>query len=132
MTTTFTAAFDISSWEEETYDEAPGARLLLIRVGKTFTGEVVGTSTTTLAAAISEASDADAGYGGVERLDVEVAGVGAGTLVLRHAAISSAEGASMEVVVVPGTGTGDLAGATGTAHVDRHDDGSHTFALTLD
>jgi hypothetical protein len=132
MTTTFTAAFDISSWEEETYDEAPGARLFLIRVGKTFTGEVTGTSTTTLAAAISEASDADAGYGGVERLHVEVAGRGGGTLVLRHAAISSADGASMEVVVVPGTGTGGLAGARGTAHIDRHDDGSHTFTLTLE
>jgi hypothetical protein len=132
MTTTVSAEFDISSWEEETFDEAPGARLFLIRVGKTFRGDVVGTSTTTLAAAISDAADTDAGYGGVERLDVEVASLGKGTLVLRHAAISSADAASMDVVVVPGTGTGELEGLSGTAHIDVDADGGHTLTLSLE
>lgn len=132
MPTTITATFDLDSWEEETFDDAPGARLFLIRVGKTYRGDVAGTSRTTLASAISTASDADAGYGGVERMEVSVAGRGTGTFVLRHAAIASSAGASMEVLIVPGTGTGELEGITGSAHIDVAEDGTHTFTLQLD
>jgi hypothetical protein len=36
--------------------------------------------------------------------------------------------------VLSGSGTGEMAGLSGTAEITRHDDGSHTFTLeyTLD
>lgn len=47
-------------------------------------------------------------------------------------AAATSESAEASLVVLAGSGTGDLAGMTGSAEITRHEDGSHTFDLDYD
>ncbi|MGC7098578.1 DUF3224 domain-containing protein [Amycolatopsis lurida] len=115
------AAFTVDNWEPSTLDEAEGAELGQVRLSKTFTGAVEGTSTVTMLSAITEASQA---YVAFERFSVSVDGRKGG-FVLQHAAFAD----SYELKILPGSGVGELAGITGSAMVAKHEDGSHTLEL---
>lgn len=53
----------------------------------------------------------------------------AGSFILRHNAFTAAGAGEFEVVVMTSSGTGELIGLSGTAGIDRHEDGSHSFTL---
>jgi hypothetical protein len=130
MTTT-TGRFDLTSWDEEAYDDAEGARLVKVRNTKTFEGGISGTSTTELLQAI--AGDGGAAYVGIERVTAEIDGR-KGTFVLRHSASMTPDGGGdMRVDVVAGSATGDLAGLGGelTITMTPEREHSYTFAYTL-
>jgi hypothetical protein len=130
MTTT-TGRFDLTSWVEDAYDDADGARLLKVRNTKTFEGGISGTSATELLQAI--AGDGGAAYVGMERVAGEIDGR-KGTFVLRHSASMTADGGGdMRVDVVPGSATGDLVGLTGelTITMTPEREHSYSFAYTL-
>jgi hypothetical protein len=130
MTTT-TGRFDLTSWDEEAYDDAEGARLVKVRNTKAFEGGISGTSTTELLQAI--AGDGGAAYVGMERVTAEIDGR-KGTFVFRHSASMTADGGGdMRVDVVPGSATGDLAGLGGELTITMTPDREHsyTFAYTL-
>lgn len=117
--------FEIDSWEEKPYDERDGTKLTRTRVTKTFRGDVEGTSIAELLMAY--VADEGVAYVGLERVVVSVNGR-AGSFVLHHNAGPS--GASWSVV--PGTGTGELAGLAGEATITVGSDGGHSFALDYD
>lgn len=117
--------FEIDNWDETPYDERDGVKLARTRVTKTFRGEVEGTSTAELL--MTYVADEGVAYVGLERITGSVHGQ-AGSFVLHHTAGSS--GASW--TVVPGTGTGKLAGLAGEATITVGSDGGHSFALDYD
>ncbi len=121
-------SFEIDEWEDETFDEQPGAKLGKVRLTKTFAGDVVGTSVVNMLA-VSTPTEGDefqgAAYVAVERVVGSVHGR-AGGFVLTHTA---GEAHGMRVAVVPGSGTGELKGITGEIVISRHEDGSHTYAF---
>ena len=47
MTTT-TGRFDLTSWDEEVFDDAEGAKLVRVSIAKAFEGGLTGTSTAAL------------------------------------------------------------------------------------
>lgn len=120
-----TGTFEIDFWEEGPYDERDGVKLTRTRVTKTFRGEVEGTSTAELL--MTYVADEGVAYVGLERITGSVRGR-AGSFVLHHTAGPS--GASW--TVVPGTGTGELAGLAGEATITIETDGGHSFALDYD
>lgn len=101
-------------------------KLQTVSLAKDFEGGISGTSTARLLQAFSP--DGSAAYVGIERVAAEVDGR-KGTFVLRHTAVGSAEGGSMSVDVVPGSGTGDLAGLTGSLTIAQSAEGEHTYAF---
>jgi hypothetical protein len=123
---TTTGRFDLTQWDEEVYDEVDGVKLQTVRLAKDFEGGISGTSTARLLQAFSP--DGSAAYVGIERVAAEVDGR-KGSFVLRHSAVGSAAGGSMSVDVVPGSGTGDLAGIGGTFTIERSPDGEHTYTF---
>jgi hypothetical protein len=126
MTTT-SGRFDLTSWDEEAYDDAEGARLVKVRNTKTFEGGITGTSTTELLQAIT--GDGGAAYVGIERVAAEIDGR-KGTFVLRHSASMTADGGGdMRVDVVPGSATGDLAGLGGELTITMTPEREHTYAF---
>jgi uncharacterized protein DUF3224 len=127
MTNHASATFDIDSWDQQAYDENEGASLARVRVAKTLHGDVEGTSTTELLMAGSPAGTSRA-YVGIERLAVSVNGR-SGTFVLHHTAIDAPDLQSVAWTVVPGLGTGELAGLSGQATITVEPDGGHTFTL---
>jgi hypothetical protein len=116
------SSFVVDSWHGESYDTEPGAELGRARLTKTFSGDLVGSSTAELLSATTEVGPA--AYVALERIRGSVHGR-SGTFVLHH----SAGAAGAQWTVVLGSGTDDLKGMTGTAEIARHDDGSHTFVL---
>jgi hypothetical protein len=112
------ADFEITAWDEEPE---------LTHVRKRFTGGMEGTSVARLLTAGGEDGQ---GYVASEVVTATIDGR-AGTFVLQHGGIGSTDGAVLFQfgMVVPGTGTGQLAGIGGTAryeHTEQH------ARLTLD
>jgi hypothetical protein len=130
MTTTTTAngTFTLDRWDQQDDDPAAGTTFGHARVTKTFSGDLVGTSTAQLLL-IGIESGVRA-YCGFEQVIGTVA-ERSGTFLLRHTAEGDAHGGWMTWQVVPGSGTGGLAGVSGEGKIDRLPDGSHNYTLTL-
>jgi hypothetical protein len=130
MTTT-TGRFDLTSWDEEAISggtgDAEGTKLVRVRNTKSFAGGIAGTSGAELLQAL--APDGSAAYVGIERVTAEVDGR-RGTFVVRHSAVADAAGGGdFRVDVVPGTGTGGLAGLRGELAIVRSGDGEHSYTF---
>jgi hypothetical protein len=125
MTTT-SGRFDLTSWDEEVFDDAEGARLVRARNTKAFEGGVTGTSATELLQVF--AGESSAAYVAVERVNAAVDGH-KGTFVLRHSALGSATGGDFRVDVVPDSATGELTGLTGTLTIAKSPEGDHTYTF---
>ncbi len=130
MSNRATATFDIDSWDQQPYDEGEGATLARVHVAKTFHGDLEGTSTTELLMAGSPDGTSRA-YVGIERIVGSLHGR-SGTFVLHHTAIAAPGLQSVAWTVVPGMGTGGLAGLSGQAQITNEPDGGHTFTLDYD
>jgi hypothetical protein len=128
MATSAASTFTIDSWDEQPYDEQEGAKLSRTRVTKTFQGDLEGAGTAELLMAIAATAGGMA-YAGFERITGALNGQ-AGSFVLHHNATgSAAAGPSATWTIVPGTGTGVLAGIQGAGAITRQPDGSHAFSL---
>ncbi|HEY2058317.1 DUF3224 domain-containing protein [Amycolatopsis sp. NBC_01480] len=124
MTCIAVATFELDKWDPQAQDEAGGTEFARVAIAKTFTGSVEGSSTVEMLTATNATSRA---YVAFERLSVSVDGR-KGTFVLRHAA--GDEGLSL--VVLDGSGSGELAGLSGTAAITQDEAGHHTFTLSYD
>ena len=122
-----TAAFDVTGWDETPYAEpADGPRLARATVRKTFQGDLEGESVAELLMCQEDPADdgAGAGYVASEVVTGTLAGR-AGTFVVQHGGVVGGGDAPRSFGhVVPGSGTGALAGLTGTvaylADADGH------------
>ena len=116
MTTTTTrtahATMGFSDWQEDPAwgDDAPLPRLAQATVTFAYQGDLEATSTCRYT--LSYGPDGQGSAVGFEAVDGTLHGR-AGTFVLRHDAAFSATGVRYAFAVVPGSGTGELAGLLG-------------------
>jgi len=99
---------------EETPVEWAGGSVNRARWYKTFTGDLSGTSEIEIT--MGKLDTGAMVYVGVERFDVELHGR-KGTFVVMHSSTMLGSDYEMTLKLVPGSGTGDLAGITGTAQI---------------
>lgn len=127
---TITATFELTGWDETTYEEpAEGPKLTRATVRKRFAGPLEGTSVTEL---LTAQGPGGAGYLASERIDGVLDGR-RGTFVLQHGGIDGAAGREAFGAIVPGSGTGELAGLRGTAVYAHDADGARvTVTYELD
>jgi hypothetical protein len=119
----FTQAFEITQWDQATYDETGKIQLARATVGKTFTGgELEGTSSAELL--MAGTADGPAAYTAVERFTGTLAGR-EGTFVMVHGATADQTSSSGKIVAADG----DLTGLTG-AITYEHDE--HGARVTVD
>ncbi len=116
-------AFTITRWDQVPFDEpAEGPALTRAEVDKTYSGALDATSVAQLVLC------GELSYSAVERVTGTLDGR-AGSFVLAHGATGGVGAADAAPgVVVPGSGTGALAGITGTAEF-RHDDQGARLSL---
>ncbi|WP_439679967.1 DUF3224 domain-containing protein [Embleya sp. MST-111070] len=126
MGTTATGTFDLTSFQPEAIDEAPGAALGRVTITKVFTGDLAGESTVHMSS-VMDVEGAPAAYVAVERFTGELTGR-KGSFVFLHCAPGTA-GEELTIRVVAGTGTDELAGITGSLDITRTEDGGHTYVL---
>jgi len=130
MTSRARAPFILDSWDPETIEDGPGAALGRVRITKTFSGDIEGTSVVEMLTAVSTV-EGSAAYVAFERVTGTLAGR-SGTFVLHHTATSSAGEQSGSWTVVPDSATGDLTGLSGKGDITIGPDGAHTFLLDYD
>jgi hypothetical protein len=118
------SAFTIDKWEGAPADWH-GAQLQRTEATKTFTGELAGTSA--LEAVMLGVGENVSAYVAVERLEVEFDGL-KGSFCLLHSATANGDENEMNLTILPGSGTGDLVGLSGTAKILP----GHTFSLEYD
>lgn len=123
--------FEVTNWHAaEPWDDPGDGEPTLGRatVDKTFTGAIDGTSVAELLTAQGEHGEA---YCAVEKFEGIVDGL-AGSFVLEH---GGHRAAGVEPVsfgfIVRGSGTGELAGITGTANY-RHDESGAVLTLSYE
>lgn len=122
-----TAEFTVTGWEQAAYDEPEeGLPRSRATVTKTFTGGIEGTSSAEVLIC------GEAAYAAQERFTGRI-GERAGTLVVQHGAVTGEppgpDGRPVSRgTVVPGSGTGGLAGIAG-AVTFRHDEAGAVFTL---
>jgi hypothetical protein len=112
MRTTATATFAISGWDEDVYAELGGeSKLTKAEVTQTFSGDIEGEGSVTWLMAYT--SEKAAEYVGIQRVDGALGGK-QGTFLLTTSGAYDGSVAKGTWTVVAGSGTGDLAGLTGT------------------
>lgn len=123
----FTATFEITGWDENTYDEpAEGPKLTRATVHKTFHGDLEGTSVTEM---LTAQGDGGRGYLASERFEGTISGLH-GTVVFQHSGLDDGHALGSFGNVVPGSGTGGLAGTSGELRY-VHDETGATVSLVL-
>ena len=118
------ATFKIVSWDEEPFDEPEdGPKLTRAHVTKSFHGDLSGTGN--LMYVMVHLDSGGALFIGFEKV-VGSLGGRTGSFVLLHTGSYDGEEATAEYEVVPGSGTNELAGLSGTGgfsagHAEEHD-----------
>ena len=95
----------------------------LLSIDKQFAGDLVGSSEGQMLA--TDAVEGSAGYVALERVRGALAGR-EGSFVLQHRGIMDRGAPSLDVFVVPDSGTDELAGLTGTMRI-TNDGGTHGY-----
>jgi hypothetical protein len=119
-------SFDVSL-KFETYDDAPGAALARATGEKTFRGDLEATSHLEMLSARNARSGA---YVAIERITGKLGGK-TGTFVVHHLGVGERGVQSLDIRVVPDSGTGELVGLRGSMTIDIRD-GKHFYRMEYD
>ena len=124
-----TGRFEITAWEEATYDEpAEGPKLARATVRKTFRGELAGESSAELL--LCGDDEGGIAYTALERVVGRV-GDRSGSFLLLHSAMRGGDMTRSHGRVVPDSGTGELRGLRGEVEI-THDEQGAVFVLDYD
>ena len=105
--------FDVTITPQESAPDAAVARMLLY---KEFHGDLEAVANGEMLAAHEPLTGAGV-YVAIDRVAGTLHGKG-GSFLMAHRGIRNAEGQSLDVAIVPGSGTGQLTGITGTIGID--------------
>ena len=119
-------SIDVTMEAEPPYLEQDGIKLNRNVVRKEFLGDLVGASEAQMVAAYT-ATPGSAGYVAIEHFSGSVGGK-SGSFVLQHNGLMNRGEAELTATIVPDSGTGELAGISGTLEIDS-DAGGHTYIL---
>ena len=121
------ATFKITGWNEEPFDESEdGSKLTRAHITRSFHGDLTGTGN--LMYVMSHLSSGVASFRGYEKVEGSLGGR-AGSFVLRHTGSYDGGEARAEYEVVPGSGTGELAGLSGTGSYSAGQAEEHDMTL---
>jgi Protein of unknown function (DUF3224) len=108
---TLKATFQIDNWDENEILEADGgSKVTRALVTRSFDGDVDGEGSVEWLMAYDDSGKAT--FLGLERVEATIDGK-TGSFVLQHVGKFDGQTADAELLVVPGTGTGDLSGLSG-------------------
>jgi hypothetical protein len=106
-------SFDVTITPQESTPDAPVARMLLY---KEFRGDLAAIAHGEMIAAHEPLTGAGV-YVAIDRVTGTLHGKG-GSFLIAHRGIRNADAQELSIVIVPGSGTGQLAGITGTIGIE--------------
>lgn len=130
MKKTANARFSIKSWNEQPYSEGPDLpKLTRASVAKAYSGDIEGEGQAEYL--MMYRGDGSATFIGLERVVGRVDGR-AGTFVLQRTGVFEGGLAKESYTVIPGSGTGELAGLRGDGSTALGHGTEYPFALDYD
>jgi Protein of unknown function (DUF3224) len=124
MSTRITGAFEVKLTPQSS-DDAEGSAMARMSIDKQFHGDLEATSKGEMLSAMSKTVNGSAGYVAIERVTGTLQGRG-GSFVLQHHATMTRGTPDLSIIVVPDSGSGQLAGITGTMSIVITD-GKHFY-----
>ena len=124
--TTVSGTFDVSARPDPPFSTEDGVLLGRMEFDKAFQGALEATSVVYMTYARTPV-DTSAGYVAVERIVGSLDGR-SGSFVMLHTGLMDQGELSLEVPIVPNSGTGELVGITG-AMIIEESDGEHHYTL---
>ena len=129
MTIRATGKFEVKLVPQTTEGFDEGGALGRMTIDKVFTGDIEGTSKGQMLMAMASVKTS-AAYVAVERVTGSVHGK-KGTFAMHHTGVMNRGAPSLAVVIVPDSGTGELAGISGTLNIII-EKGVHSYELDYD
>jgi hypothetical protein len=126
VTSCATGSFDVKITPLASDTPVEGSPLGRMSIDKQFHGDLEGTSKGEMLTA-GTAIKNSAGYVAIERVTGTLRGK-RGTFALQHNATMTRGQGSLNIIVVPDSGTGELAGLSGTLGIDITD-GKHSYVF---
>ena len=126
MTTRAAGTFEVKLSPLPVYESAEGAMLARMSLDKEFKGDLTATSKGEMLSAGTSVKGS-AGYVAIERVIGTLAGR-RGSFVLQHNGVMNRGAPHLVITVVPDSGTGELAGLSGTMAIIIAD-GKHSYEL---
>jgi Protein of unknown function (DUF3224) len=124
MTTHASGSFDVKLNPLDAYNKTEGANLARMSIDKQFRGDLEAISKGEMLSAMTEVKGS-AGYVAIEKVTGTLDGR-SGSFVLQHNATMTRGVPYMNIVVVPDSGTGELAGLAGKMTIIIVD-GKHSY-----
>ena len=125
--TTLIARFAVDGWDERTIEGLDEGWLGAVRMAKQFTSGISGTSVALFVS--SGETEGQRSYLAAERITGTTDDGRSGSVTVHHGGLES-DPATWFGHVVPGTGTGDWSGWSGSARISHDDQGAFfTFEL---
>ena len=121
-----TGSFEVQMKPLEQTEPAPGGSLGRLSLDKQFHGDLEATGQGQMLTAMSDVQGS-AAYVAIERVTGTLHGR-TGSFALHHRGIMTRGAQSLEISIVPDTGTGELVGITGTLRI-RIEDKKHFYDL---
>lgn len=118
--------FDVKLSPLQPYNQDEGAALGRMALDKQYHGALEATSRGEMLATGSPSGDA--GYVALERVTGTLNGR-KGSFALMHRGTMTRGVPALDILVVPGSGTGELAEMRGTMRIDVASDGAHSYHL---
>lgn len=130
MTKHAAGTFELDAYEaDKPYDEHLDTKIARVHIEKTFSGDLVATSTAELITVTT--GDVPRAYVAIERVEGTLDGR-TGGFVLQHNAGGENGKPWLSWKITEGAGTGDLEGITGEGQIVIGDDGSHSYTIDYD
>lgn len=126
MTAIAKGTFTVALAPQPLSDVAAGADLGRMSIDKQFSGDLTGTSKGEMLSAMT-AVKGSAGYVAIERVSGTLGGR-TGTFALQHGGIMNRGAPSLTVTVIPDSGTGGLAGISGSLAIEIKE-GKHFYTF---
>lgn len=121
-----TGPFEVTLKPLEPYNQAADAKVGRMSIDKTFHGDLEATSRGEMLSGGSPA-EGSAGYVAIERVTGDLGGR-SGSFLLQHSGTMSPEGQELTVLVIPGSGTEELVGLSGSMKIVI-EDGKHSYVF---
>jgi len=130
MLTTVNTEFKIKSWEEQPYSEAAGeCKLTRASITKTYIGDIEGQAN--LEYLMMYRQDGSASFVGLELIKAKL-GSRTGSFVLQHIGTFTDGVVNATLTVLPGSGSGELTGISGTGSFKSGHAESYPLTLTIE
>ena len=126
MTVRASGSFEVTLAPLAPYNAEAGAKLGRMSIDKQFHGDLEATSQGEMLSAGTE-TKGSAGYVAIERVTGRLNGR-SGSFVLQHNATMTRGAPSLNIIVVPDSGTGELTGLTGQMTITIAD-GRHSYGF---